>query len=74
MTDLKNNVENNYYVTVSWFTLVWLITFNVDIFVVFIWTITRPVMPGAVVIVVAIGISITISCFFMRIVILTIDS
>lgn len=46
--------------------------FNVHIFVVLIWTITRPVMPGAVD-TGAIGISTPTSCFSVRIVILTID-
>lgn len=75
MTDLKkkNSTENN-YVTVSWFTVVEVITFNIDIFVVLIWTVTRPVVPGAFVIVVAMGKSIINSFSFMRIVILTIDS
>lgn len=55
-------------------TVVEVITFNIDIFVVLIWTVTRPVVPGAFVIVVAIGKSIINSFSFMRIVIFTIDS
>lgn len=68
----KAIVENN-YVTVLWFKIVQLITFNVHIFVVLIWTITRSVMPGAVD-TGAIGISTPTSWFSVRIVILTIDS
>lgn len=74
MTFKKTNTENNYDVPVSWFTVVEVITFNINIFVVLIWTITRPVVPDAFVIVVAMGKIIINSCSFMRIVILTIDS
>lgn len=68
----KTTMENNYVIAL-WFEIVQLITFNVHIFVVLIWTITRPVMPGAVD-TGAVGISIPTSCFSVRIVILTVDS
>lgn len=49
-----------------------LFTFDVDVFVVLAGAVTRPVMPGAVVVVVR-GIS-TATCWIMGIVVLAIDS
>lgn len=72
MTDLKSKIEKNYCVAVSRAAPVQPFTFDVDVFVVLVGAVARPVMPGAVG-VGARGVS-TTTCWIMGVVILAIDS